>query len=379
MRYCGVTPESPSSEVTEAAGALRQALAARKRSVYLAFLVLAAVGSLASLVLNLMRPQPDPATTIATLTMMALFGSGALLLRSPRLPLRALEGAAFAIGSVALLAVVGYATFGDPDVAMGRVTVQATLHWVPLVFAFAFVAFEGRLAMVVSAVLVAAIAGLTLPHGFAQARDGLPEDLFLVLQAVAAYAVLLAALRFFADLNALTETLQGTAARMRALAHTDALTGLANRRQADAWLRREVQRSQRYGRPFSVLMLDLDRFKRVNDEHGHPAGDFVLVDLGNELERSVRGSDAVARWGGEEFLVLLPETDLDAAVGLAEQLRVKLGKHPLGDGHVLTVSIGVASFRSGDRAEDLVARADAALYAAKRSGRDAVRAEIPPA
>ena len=204
------------------------------------------------------------------------------------------------------------------------------------------------------------------------------DDLFVLAQALVAYAVLIAGLRFFGDLHVRASTLERTAERMRELAHTDALTGLGNRRQADLWLVREVQRAARYARPFTVLMLDIDHFKRLNDDHGHAAGDRVLVDLASELVGMVRASDAVVRWGGEEFLVLAPETALEDAVQVAELIRRQIAKLPLGEAHRVTVSIGVAAHRTGDDPESLVARADAALYMAKRSGRNAVRKEVAP-
>jgi diguanylate cyclase (GGDEF)-like protein len=257
--------------------------------------------------------------------------------------------------------------------------VQATLHWLPLVFAFGYVAFSGRAATRGAVALLVAVAALVVPHDVAAARSGVSDDLFVLSQALVAYAVLIAGLRFFSDLHVRASTLERTAERMRELAHTDALTGLGNRRQGDLWLQREVQRAERYARPFSVLMLDLDRFKRLNDEHGHAAGDRVLADLASELVGMVRASDAVVRWGGEEFLVLAPETGLDDAVQVAELVRRQVAKLPLGDAHRTTISIGVATHRVGDDPSSLVARADAALYMAKRSGRNAVRQEIAAA
>ncbi|MDF1524035.1 MAG: GGDEF domain-containing protein, partial [Trueperaceae bacterium] len=325
------------------------------------------------------RPSPDGSTTLASAVAAVVLAAAPLALRDARLELPRFERVLFAAASLAMVAMLAFGWYGNPDVAVGRATVVATLFWVPLLFAFAFIAFDGRTATLASSALVGAIALVALPEGIASVAGGRPDDLFVDVQVVAAYAVLIAALRFFADLHVVAGTLDRTAERMRTLAHTDALTGLANRRQADVWLRAEVERSQRYGHPFAVLMLDLDRFKRINDAHGHAAGDRVLVDLGRALARIVRATDAVARWGGEEFLVLLPETGRDAATALAEQMRASVGAATLGAGHHLSVSVGVAAYHPPDRAEDVVARADAALYAAKAAGRDAVRVEEPAA
>ena len=379
VRYCAVGPDPFATEGGTTVPVLRSDLDARKRSVYAAFLAMGAAGSLFSFSLNLVRTTPDPAVARIQLAVALLLGAAMLVVGWRRTPLVAMERATFAIGAIAIVVSVGWSLYGTDAEALGRSAVQATLHWLPLVFAFGFVAFPGRVATRSAVALLAAVAALVVPHDVVAARSGVSDDLFVLAQALVAYAVLIAGLRFFADLHVRASTLERTAERMRELAHTDALTRLGNRRQADLWLVREVQRAERYARPFSVLMLDIDHFKRLNDEHGHAAGDRVLVDLANELVGMVRASDAVVRWGGEEFLVLAPETGLDDAVQVAELVRRQIAKLPLGDAHRTTVSIGVAAHRSGDAPESLVARADAALYMAKRSGRNAVRQEIAAA
>ena len=169
-----------------------------------------------------------------------------------------------------------------------------------------------------------------------------------------------------------------TAHEMRTLAHTDALTGLANRRAAQEVLGREVARAARYDRDLALLMLDIDRFKVLNDGHGHPVGDRVLVALAERLRAHVRASDLIARWGGEEFVVVAPETPMPFSLQLAEQLRAQIAKDPFLDGHLITVSAGVASFRPGDDVDALVARSDAAMYRAKEAGRNrVVVADVP--
>ncbi len=356
----------------------RRDLEARKRAVYGAFLAMGAAGALFSLALNLVRSTPDPAVARIQLATALVLGISMSIVRWRRIPLAPLERGTFAAGSIAIVASIAWSLYGADSAALGRSAVQATLHWVPLVFAFGFLAFSGRAATQGAVGLLGAVAALVVPHDVAAARSGVSDDLFVLVQALVAYAVLIAGLRFFADLHVRASSLERTAERMRSLAHTDALTGLGNRRQADLWLVREVQRATRYARPFSVLMLDIDHFKRLNDEHGHAAGDRVLVDLANELVGMVRASDAVVRWGGEEFLVLAPETGLEDAVQVAELVRRQVAKLPLGDAHRTTVSVGVAAHRSGDDPDSLVARADAALYMAKRSGRNTVRQEIAP-
>ena len=355
---------------------LRSDLEARKRAVYTAFLAMGSAGALFSFGLNLVRSTPDPGVARIQLATALVLGIAMLIVSWRRTPLVPVERATFALGAIAIVGSIAWSLYGTGSAALGRTAVQSTLHWVPLVFAYGFVAFSGRAATRLAVAMLAAMALLVVPYDVADARSGVGDDLFVLAQALVAYAVLIAGLRFFADVHVRASTLERTAERMRALAHTDALTGLGNRRQADLWLAREVQRAERYARPFSVLMIDIDHFKRLNDEHGHPAGDRVLADLASELVGMVRASDGIVRWGGEEFLVLAPETALDDAVQVAELVRRQIAKMPLGDAHRTTVSIGVAAHRVGDEPETLVARADAALYMAKRSGRNAVRKEI---
>jgi diguanylate cyclase (GGDEF)-like protein len=165
--------------------------------------------------------------------------------------------------------------------------------------------------------------------------------------------------------------------KLREQALRDKLTGLYNRHYVHEWFALELRRAQRHGRPVCALMLDIDHFKRVNDTFGHEAGDFVLQELAGALGRLGRKSDVVSRYGGEEFLLLLPECPLDAAIRKAERIRQEIEKLPLDYGNrplgIITVSIGVAAFP--DHAEDpdaLLRCADEALYQAKNAGRNRV-------
>jgi diguanylate cyclase (GGDEF)-like protein len=164
---------------------------------------------------------------------------------------------------------------------------------------------------------------------------------------------------------------------LRRRSETDALTGIANRRRFHQALEMECLRFERGHAPLSVLMIDLDNFKEINDRFGHPAGDAVLRVMAERMLAGLRKTDLLARYGGEEFAVLLPETQREGAEAIAERLREAAGKRPVTvDGAVIaaTVSIGVAS-HCGEEAADsgiLLKRADLALYRAKASGRDCV-------
>ncbi len=157
--------------------------------------------------------------------------------------------------------------------------------------------------------------------------------------------------------------LRADVVRLKAAALTDDLTGLPNRRAWEQQFERELARARREARPLSVALLDLDRFKAYNDEHGHGAGDRLLRTASVAWRRTLRGGDLIARYGGEEFAVVLPDCDLADAGILIERLRTAT---PAGS----TVSAGVACWDGTEPQEDLLERADVALYEAKAGGRD---------
>jgi diguanylate cyclase (GGDEF)-like protein len=164
--------------------------------------------------------------------------------------------------------------------------------------------------------------------------------------------------------------------RVASQATTDALTGVANRRSFDEELALEWRRAHRIGDSLALVLLDLDDFKKVNDTHGHPAGDAVLRMVGEVLGAGVRQIDLAARYGGEEFVVLVPESDLSGAMQLAKRLRLAVSKArvELPNGRMLkvTASLGVAVKADLTSAEQLIAAADDALYEAKRAGKNRV-------
>ncbi len=157
------------------------------------------------------------------------------------------------------------------------------------------------------------------------------------------------------------------------LSLTDRLTDLCNRRRLDQALADELRRSERYGTMFAGIMFDIDHFKQINDTHGHQVGDAVLVRVASLLRRVCRQGDIVSRWGGDEFMILMPESDGEAALLLAAKIGTQLAL-PIEDPSipVHTCSFGVTDYRLGDTSEMFVARADAALYAAKNTGRNRV-------
>jgi diguanylate cyclase (GGDEF)-like protein len=164
---------------------------------------------------------------------------------------------------------------------------------------------------------------------------------------------------------------------LRHHATTDALTGLPNRRHLMAAMETEVRRAGRSGRPLSLALLDVDRFKAINDTHGHPVGDEVLRVVAEELREVTRGGDLLGRFGGEEFAIIMPETGLDQAQLACERLRravaTRILNYPNGTSGHVTISSGVALLSGDEGCDHLVSRADGALYQAKAGGRNLVR------
>lgn len=154
---------------------------------------------------------------------------------------------------------------------------------------------------------------------------------------------------------------------------TDVLTGLMNRRAMDEQLKVEKARCLRHDSNFAIIMADLDEFKAINDRYGHEIGDEVLKELAHRMSGAIRGEDRLARWGGEEFLVLIPGGDRESAQLVAERIREAVGASPFETSAVYlsaTVSLGVAVYHGDEHLEQVVSRADAAMYDAKRNGRN---------
>jgi len=242
------------------------------------------------------------------------------------------------------------------------------------------------------------LADLAMELDLLPARPGLPILGFLVLFLASARALNDRADREQRELEQLRRDLeQRVEARTRELSEanlrlaeasrTDALTGLPNRRGFVEACEGELRRSQRSERPLAVVLADVDHFKRVNDSHGHAAGDEALRVVAARIRGALRAQDVVARWGGEEFILLLPETDAEGAACAAEAIRAAVGGRPIeagGGAHALTLSLGVATHAAAASLDSTIAAADAALYSAKAAGRDRVMihrsaaAEHPP-
>jgi diguanylate cyclase (GGDEF)-like protein/PAS domain S-box-containing protein len=173
-----------------------------------------------------------------------------------------------------------------------------------------------------------------------------------------------------ADLN---EKLQEKVNEIEYIASRDALTGVYNRRMFEQLIDIEIKRAKRYSQPMSVILADIDLFKNINDQYGHSIGDIVLHNVANTLKTHIRDSDLLARWGGEEFAVILPNTNADTALEMAERLRKHIAELRSHNGIQVTCSFGVTEFNTQDNGDSIFSRMDQALYQAKDSNRNNVK------
>jgi diguanylate cyclase (GGDEF)-like protein len=160
--------------------------------------------------------------------------------------------------------------------------------------------------------------------------------------------------------------------RLQFLADYDALTKVYNRRKINKELDSEVARAARYGQHFSIIMIDIDHFKKINDTYGHLAGDVVLMEFAELLQNKIRQTDLLGRYGGEEFILVMPSTSLDGAAEIANRLRQYVASFNFTTVGHITCSMGVAEYEQDENSSTFVKRADDALYAAKRNGRNRV-------
>jgi len=170
----------------------------------------------------------------------------------------------------------------------------------------------------------------------------------------------------------LISELKASNKQLEKIAIIDNLTGLFNRHKLDEILENEKNRFLRYGNQFCIILLDIDHFKQVNDTYGHQIGDEILTAFAKILVKNTRQSDVVARWGGEEFLIVCPESNIEETFQLAEKLRITIQQFKFPVARTQTASFGITDFKKADRVSDLVSRADQALYKAKEDGRNKV-------
>ena len=255
-----------------------------------------------------------------------------------------------------------------------RIDIQPLYLWIPVIYVFAFTLTGHKPSLPLSLGIMALFVAISLPYLVLE-----PEPLYanFTIQLHVVSAVLIAALYFFSSYQHQFQIARLTVDEMARLANTDPLTQLANRRRLSEAVHSELIRYARYGHTFSLILIDIDHFKAVNDRFGHSVGDQTLVALAARAAQMLRDADMLGRWGGEEFLVVMPETGFDKTLEKAKALCAHVAAVPLVGDHPISISCGVANVLHGDTADTLLQRADLALYAAKRLGRN--RAEATPA
>jgi diguanylate cyclase (GGDEF)-like protein len=245
-----------------------------------------------------------------------------------------------------------------------------------VVFTFGMLRLSTRQLLVLAAISLAGLAAIIALRVHGGREDAaFAQDLlhWMVLAVTMPWFI-----RISGYVRRLRENLADTSTRLGNVedqARRDELTGVFNRRALMAALRAEKNRCDRTGEVFCVCLIDIDFFKRINDEVGHLAGDAVLRKFTRSVQRHLRSTDVFGRYGGEEFMQILPSTKLDGALARADRIRIQtrnLDFSELGTKWSITVSIGVAQYRPGESVSDILSRADAALYGAKRAGRDRV-------
>lgn len=281
----------------------------------------------------------------------------------------------------AALSVHAYFSYVDPSVD-GRLTVYTVTRTLllarcalePLRAAQA----RGSLSYWALVAIMATIALNEVHHAWVALQPGdvvSPFDSDSVRRALVAAVVsdvLAAYVLLMLNSERLEAELRAARRDIEVLARTDSLTGLWNRRHFEDTVEAEISRARRDGTPLALLAVDADHFKRINDDHGHHAGDAVLRDLARLLASSTRPTDLICRWGGEEFMVLAPDTGSAEAAAMAEQVRLAVAGHDFGTVGGMTISVGAGELLPDESAEAWVRRVDAALYDAKQGGRNRV-------
>ena len=249
--------------------------------------------------------------------------------------------------------------------------------WLPFIYILSFLVLNTKKALLLSVVflLVTLMIGLITGLFFLSRGMAFPNPLLLV-QFYFASGFYIAVLYLIAQIKERFISEQVVARNMSKLAMTDSLTQVDNRRLLTQYLRDEVHRSERHNLPLSVILFDLDRFKKINDSFGHNAGDTVLQETAQLLRQYLRTTDVFGRWGGDEFLCLAIHSDVIKAVELAERMRDILQRSHFRGGIKVTASFGVTDFQKGDSPEIMIRRADLGLYKAKAGGRNRVEPVI---
>jgi diguanylate cyclase len=337
---------------------------ALKRRVYLVIVLLGLPGIYTAWSANRIE-QPFMANAYICLGAGVLFTLSRIL--NPRVSVIWIERFGFVMTVLIVLANVVYTDYFAVARGLAWRESRETSHWlIAYLCVFAYVIFDTRIGLRVASA-IAAVAFVLGLLGVQSQQN--PSELYSLIR----YTSISTALLAFTYLLAYTKE-QLSLERVRS--STDDLTGLANRRALYAILESQITAEEvALGDHVSVILLDVDRFKNINDTFGHAAGDEVLIGLANILRREVPKMASLGRWGGEEFLIVLPKANLEITLALAEKIRLALERYEFEVGQV-TASFGVACPQPNESLSDLVRHADLALYAAKSRGRNRVEHQV---
>lgn len=350
----------------------RQSLDKLRQRLYTVAFLLALVGAVFALVIGETTGSGSPFTRNLLVGVILFEVLAVVLVRRPKF-LRLIEELTYLVLSAVMASVLLYSLYLAESPAVLRTSLLSYYLWLPTVYVLLFFLYSSRGALIRSAGLFVLLFLISLPHILFSTG---PTDLFEGFDTLGHHFVstasIITLLYFFTRVKDRLIEAQAAVSEITVLSETDALTGLPNRRRIYNVLEQEMDRARRYGGPLSLVLFDIDDFKKVNDTLGHDAGDAVLTEISDLLGRCRRSTDQLGRWGGEEFVLVAPETDREEAVRLAERLRTVVEDHHFEAAGKLTASFGVTVFHEEDDLASLVKKADVNLYTAKSRGKNRV-------
>ncbi len=255
--------------------------------------------------------------------------------------------------------------YGDKESAWARVDVVSI--WAMVDYSLIFIIVKKRVRILAAACMYSCLLAISLPEIISRPASG---NSAVLIQLHLASAAMILSMCFFSRYHRQLQLSRYTHEELATLANTDSLTELSNRRHVAEKLNSELLRFNRYGEIFSVIVFDVDHFKKINDQYGHRVGDQTLVAIAERARGQLREVDTLGRWGGEEFLILLPQTDYMGVLKKAVTMCEEFSDTPIINQLFISVSCGVTTVSHGDSMETLLDRADKALYIAKENGRN---------
>lgn len=344
----------------------------RQQLYTIAFLI-AMAGSVFALVIGETIGSSNTFTRGILIVVIIFEGLAIVLIRHRRF-IRLTEELTYILFSAALASTLWFSLYADATSVLLRSSLLSYYMWVPAVYVLIFFLYSGRGALIRSSGLFLLLLFISMPYILASTKStNLFEGFNTLAHHFVSTAAIITLLYFFTRVRERLAAAQATVTKVTELSETDALTGVPNRRRVCHVLDLEMDRSRRYGGPLSVILFDIDDFKKVNDSLGHDAGDAVLIEFARIIDQCRRTSDLLGRWGGEEFVFIAPATDEEGAAQLGERLRTAVEQHYFAPVGKITASFGAAVFRDEDDMDALIKRADANLYEAKRRGKNRVR------